>query len=106
MRRVLATLLAALLTVALAAPVMAVKPVRGCPTQPGWSLISGPDFYAMSVDNGFPPLEGAELDAWYAGFYGFDRNGDGSLCFKEFQPTVAGAFPPYFWNVVDNVSNH
>jgi len=35
-----------------------------------------------------------------------DRNEDGKLCFKEFQPTIAGAFPPFYWNVVDNVSNH
>jgi len=73
---------------------------------PGWALISAQDFYDMSVDHGFPRLVGVELEAWFAGFYAFDRNADGNLCFKHFQPTTAGAFPPFFWNVVDNVSNH
>jgi hypothetical protein len=106
MRRVLAPFLAALLVLALAAPVLGAKPIRGCPTVPGWTLIDAQTFYDMSVEHGFPPLEGEEFDAWIAGFLAFDRNGDGNLCFKEFQPTQTPAFPAYFWNVVDNVANH
>jgi len=106
MRSVLAPLMAVLLLLVIAAPALAAKPVRGCPSQPGWALISGQEFYEMSVEHGFPELEGDELAAWFAGFYAFDRNDDGNLCFKEFQPTIAGAFPPFYWNVVDNVSNH
>ena len=60
----------------------------------------------MSIDHGFPPLEGEELEAWFAGFLAVDGNDDGNLCFKAFQPTKTSAFPDYYWNVVDNVSNH
>jgi hypothetical protein len=106
MRRVLAPFLAALLVLALAAPALGAKPIGGCPPVPGWALIDGETFYQMSLDNGFPPLEGEELEAWFAGFLALDGNGDGKLCYKHFQPTRTPAFPDYYWNVVDNVSNH
>jgi hypothetical protein len=95
------TLLAAgLLSIALAAPVTAAKPVRGCGAA---ELMTIEAFRARSLEAGVPPdVLGAE---WEAGLRsGFDKNGDGSLCVKDL-PDTNGHLGTWIFNVVDNTSN-
>ena len=91
-----------LLTVALAAPAMAAKPIRGCPNA-GFDLMDYPSFRQLSLDVGVPPeLLGADH---LAGWLTYDRNDDTILCVKDL-PDNPGTLGGWIFNVVDNTSNH
>lgn len=101
MRRIATTLVIAALTLAVATPANAGKPVRGCPND-GFVLMSYSAFRALSIELGVPEdlLGPDHLAAWN----GFDRNDDGLACIKDL-PDTAGHLGSWVFNAIDNTSN-
>jgi len=102
-RRIGATTLIAvgLMSIALAAPVSAAKPARGCPD--GKALLTIEQFRTLSIRVGVPPeIVGAE---WEAGLRSaFDKNRDGRICVQDL-PDTKGHLGTWIFNVTDNTSN-
>lgn len=90
------------LCLALAAPVSAAKPVRGCAGD--FALMSIDAFRNVSLAVGVPPeLLGED---WEAGLRArFDKNTDSMICVKDL-PDTPGTLDGWIFNVVDNTSNH
>jgi hypothetical protein len=100
MSRITALGASALLCLAIASPVIAAQPARGCPD--GFLKMTYFEFrdYSISLGNppsAFPPQPGA---GWVAA----DQNADGYLCIKNL-PDNPGTLFGLAFNAVDNVSN-
>ncbi len=93
--------LSVLLILAIAAPALAAKPVRGCPNEK-FDLMGYTQFRNLSLSVGVPEdLLGAEHAAlWDA----YDRNNDGMLCIMDL-PDTPGHFGTWVFNVIDNTAN-
>lgn len=102
MRPILAIAAAGLLAFAVASPAIAGKPDRGCPND-GFTAMTYQQFRDLSLSLGIPEELLGEEHA--AGWAGYDRNDDGSLCVKDL-PDTAGHLGSWVFNVVDNTSNH
>jgi ABC-type sugar transport system substrate-binding protein len=90
----------ALLSIALAAPVSAAKPARGCGAA---DLKTIEQFRMLSLSVGVPPeILGADWETSLR--TGVDKNGDGSICVKDV-PDTKGHLGTWIFNVVDNTSN-
>ena len=133
MKRLIAASLAASLLLAIAAPVLATSPGRGCPNESsGWNEVDAQGWWDRSVEGfelaGIPVYVGgdpaggftAEFEAFAVSigfadaqafyevivgpqFEGFDKNGDGFVCMKPAQ--IVPWNPGYFFFPIDNASN-
>ena len=99
---VAAWLAAALMILAVAAPV-AARPTRECGNDK-FELMTMEEFRDLSLSLGVPS-EILFSDAWEAGWNSYDKNGDTQLCVKD-KPDTAGHLGSWVWNVVDNTANH
>lgn len=97
-----AWLAAALLILAIAVPVHAARPTRGC--SDGKVLMARDDFRQLSIDVGVPP-ELLFTPEWEAGWASYDKNGDTNLCVGD-KPDTPGHLGTWLWNVTDNTANH
>ena len=93
---------AALLSLAVAAPANAGKPVRGCGNE-GFDPMLYADFRQLSLDVGVPAeLLGADHHALWLQV---DKNDDDIMCVKDLKDTP-GHLGSWIYNIVDNTSNH
>lgn len=103
MRRISLLLAVALLTLAMALPAWADRPVTGnCPRGYDfgpWTFQEGLD-YKESVYGG--PIPDYSLAGYTATFAATDKNGDGKVCFKDLPDTPG--IPMYLTQHADNVS--
>ena len=90
------------LLLAVAVPVSAAKPVRGCSADK--VPMTRDAFRDMSIALGAPP-EIMFSAAWEAGWAALDKNGDTIGCVQD-APDNAGHLDGLVFNVVDNTSNH
>jgi hypothetical protein len=97
-----AWLAAALLILAIAAPVYAARPTRGCSDSK--VVMARDDFRQLSIDVGVPP-ELLFTPVWEAGWASYDKNGDTNLCVGD-KPDTPGHLGTWLWNVTDNTANH
>jgi hypothetical protein len=95
-----AGLAAMLMTFALAAPVLAVKPLGSCPND-GFDAMNLNEFIALELSLGLPP---DLVPAYSAAWASLDRNGDGALCIKDV-PDTPGHTGAIYYNAVDNTSH-
>ena len=89
-----------------ALPVTAAPPNDGCgAARSGWHAVTYAEWIEATEEAEgapLPPEVEQEILATLEAVY--DRNGDGLVCQKHFQPTLTPAFPPGFFNIKDNTS--
>lgn len=101
MRKTVALGSAVVLALALASPVLAGRPARGC-SNDQFVPMSYADFRELSLDVGVPEaLLGPDH---LAGWRKIDKNGDDILCVKDL-PDTKGHLGTWVFNVIDNTSN-
>ncbi len=114
-RRILSLVAALAISLAVAAPASAVKPVRGCTDSFDlWSIVgfraymNSAEFYLSLPPEGqaLAPdiLASINSDTWLAATDGIDKNGDGYLCLKQ-GPVNSGHLFGWIFNAVDNTAN-
>jgi hypothetical protein len=101
MRKYVALGSALVLAIAVASPVLAGRPVRGCSNE-GFVPMSYAEFRQLSLDVGVPEelLGPAHRAHWQK----IDKNGDDILCVKDL-PDTKGHLGTWVFNVIDNTSN-
>lgn len=115
-RRIMALVAALAISLAVAAPASAGKPIRGCSDSFDlWDLLDFRAYLNSAAFYGSLGSEGQALtpdflelinsDAWLAIGAAFDKNSDGHLCIKQGPPTK-GHLYGWVFNAVDNTANH
>ena len=104
-RRFSLAFIAAALMAMVAVPAGAAKPDAGCGSAASqWEVVTLQDWLDATEDAGMDIPE-ADEPAFLAGLAAaWDKNDDGLVCMKPFQPTQTPAFDPWFFNAKDNTS--
>jgi hypothetical protein len=91
------------LLLAVAGPVAADRPARGCPND-AKILTTIEEMREISLSVGIPPeLLGADWEAFVLAK--LDRNGDGLFCVQD-KPDNHGHLDGWIFNGADNTANH
>ncbi len=104
-RRIYLAFVAAGLLAMAALPVAAGRPDAGCGSASSrWAVVTLQDWLDATEEAGFDVPE-ADEPAFLADLAAaIDKNDDGLVCMKPFQPTQTPAFDPWFFNAKDNTS--
>jgi len=106
MRRVgPAFVLAALAALLVTPAALGAKPDAGCGNAAsGWEAVTLQEWLEATEEAGLD-IPAAEEPAFLEGLAAaWDKNDDGWVCMKFFQPTLTPAFDPWFFNAKDNTS--
>jgi hypothetical protein len=95
-----ASIVATLMSLALAAPTFAVKPDGACPND-GFDKMTYAEFTALEISVGAPQ---EIIDALPAALATIDANDDGSVCVMD-GPDTPGHLGAWLFNVIDNTSH-
>ena len=95
-----ASIVATLLSLALATPTLALKPDGNCPND-AFDKMTYAEFIALEISVGAPQ---EILDAVPAGLAAIDANDDGSVCVMD-GPDTPGHLGAWLFNVIDNTSH-
>lgn len=105
MRLLRITVLVGAVTALLAAPAAAAQSNSGCgAAASGWKAVTYQEWLDLTEeydpDNAPLPVDLVEeiLDSLEA----VDKNTDGFVCWKEFRPSLLGAWPPGYFLIADN----
>lgn len=105
MRRIGFALILGTIAALAATPALAAKPDASCGSAAsGWHTVTLAEWLQATEDAGLEIPEADEqafLDGLAAAW---DKNDDGLVCMKPFQPTLTPAFDPWFFNAKDNTA--
>lgn len=105
MRLLRITVLVGVLTALLASPVAATPKHSGCGNAAsGWEAVTYQEWVNRTeqYDPANAPLPPETVAEIIAGVQSVDKNADGYVCWKEFQASIVGAWPPGFFQIADN----
>ncbi len=105
MRRLGIALLLGALAALATSPVLAAKPDASCGSAAsGWHTVTLAEWLQATEDAGLDIPE-ADEQAFMDGLAAaWDKNDDGLVCMKFFQPTLTPAVDPWFFNAKDNTA--
>jgi len=105
MRPVIPSLFLAAMLIVVATPALAAKPDAGCGSVPsGWHVVTLQEWLEATEAAGLD-IPAQDEQAFRDGLAAkSDKNDDGLVCMKLFQPTLTGNTDPWFFNGKDNTA--